>query len=105
MVRYRRRCQGPSADPIGTREQTPEPGLNPAVMVSSGEPRRDLVDAGHSAYPLVSWQVGSSEEARAAEAPGCDIVAAEDTEACGHVCCARSLDDLLAEVLLAVWVP
>ena len=70
-----------------------------------GEPDSDLVDAAHSAGALVSWQVGSAMEARAAELAGCDLVVAQGVEAGGHVRGVQPLDDLLAEVLSAVSVP
>jgi imidazole glycerol phosphate synthase subunit HisF len=49
--------------------------------------------------------VGSAEEARAAEAAGCDLVVAQGVEAGGHVRGTQPLDELLAEVLGAVSVP
>lgn len=70
-----------------------------------GEPDASLVDAVHSAGVLVSWQVGSATEARAAEFAGCDLVVAQGVEAGGHVRGVQSLDDLLAEALTAVSVP
>lgn len=70
-----------------------------------GEPDEALVDAAHSAAALVSWQVGSALEARAAEAAGCDVVVAQGLEAGGHVRGSAPLDDLLREVLDAVSVP
>jgi len=70
-----------------------------------GEPDANLVDAAHSAEALVSWQIGSATEARAAEAAGCDLVVAQGVEAGGHVRGNQPLDDLLAEVLVAVSVP
>ncbi len=70
-----------------------------------GEPDANLVDAAHAAGALVSWQIGSATEARAAEAAGCDLVVAQGVEAGGHVRGNQPLDDLLAEVLVAVSVP
>jgi NAD(P)H-dependent flavin oxidoreductase YrpB (nitropropane dioxygenase family) len=70
-----------------------------------GDPDAALVAAAHSVAPLVSWQVGSVEEARAAEAAGCDLVVAQGVEAGGHVRGTRRLDDLLRDVLAAVSVP
>jgi nitronate monooxygenase len=70
-----------------------------------GERDANLVDAAHSAGALVSWQIGSATEARAAEAAGCDLVVAQGVEAGGHVRGNQPLDDLLAEVLVAVSVP
>ncbi len=70
-----------------------------------GEPQAAIAAAAHSAGSLVSWQVGSAEEARAAEAAGCDLVVAQGVEAGGHVRGTQPLDELLAEVLSAVSVP
>ncbi len=70
-----------------------------------GEPQAAIVAAAHSAGPLVSWQVGSAEEARTAQAAGCDLVVVQGVEAGGHVRGRQSLDELLAEVLSAVSVP
>jgi nitronate monooxygenase len=70
-----------------------------------GEPSRDLVDTGHRAGALVSWQVGSPAEARLAERAGCDIVVAQGIEAGGHVRGHDALDVLLPEVLASVKIP
>lgn len=70
-----------------------------------GAPHAALAVAVHAAGSLVSWQVGSAEEARKAEAAGCDLVVAQGVEAGGHVRGALPLDQLLAEVLDAVSVP
>jgi NAD(P)H-dependent flavin oxidoreductase YrpB (nitropropane dioxygenase family) len=63
----------------------------------------DLVAAVHRGGALACWQVGSIDAARAAEAAGCDLVAAQGIEAGGHhggrsrlmplvEACARELD-------------
>ncbi len=70
-----------------------------------GEPRAEIVAAAHSAGALVSWQVGSPEEAQAAANAGCDFVVAQGVEAGGHVRGTQPLDTLLAKVLRAVSVP
>ena len=70
-----------------------------------GEPQAEIVAAGHSAGCLVSWQVGSADEARQAEAAGCDMVVAQGVEAGGHVRGTEPLDQLLGDVLAAVPVP
>jgi NAD(P)H-dependent flavin oxidoreductase YrpB (nitropropane dioxygenase family) len=54
---------------------------------------------------LVGWQVGSGEEAAAAQAVGCDFVVAQGIEAGGHVRGHLPLDDVLAEVLFRVSIP
>jgi NAD(P)H-dependent flavin oxidoreductase YrpB (nitropropane dioxygenase family) len=64
-----------------------------------------LVGAGHGGGAFVSWQVGSVDEGRAAEAAGCDLVVAQGVEAGGHVRGKVPLDELLPAMLGAVGVP
>ena len=75
------------------------------VEFFEGEPDGDLVQAGHAGGALVSWQVGSVEEALKAAAAGCDLVVAQGVEAGGHVRGTRKLDELLEATLAAVDVP
>jgi len=70
-----------------------------------GEPDAALAAAVHAAGSLVSWQIGSAEEAHSAETAGCDMVVAQGVEAGGHVRGTQPLDQLVAEVLDAVSVP
>ena len=70
-----------------------------------GDPDTGLVDMVHQAGALVSWQVGSAEEARAAAGAGCDLVVAQGTEAGGHVRGQTSLLPLLDAVLGTIEVP
>lgn len=70
-----------------------------------GDPDPSLVELVHRGGALVSWQVGSPGEAKAAEKAGCDLVVAQGTEAGGHVRGKVSLLPLLAAVLDAVNVP
>ena len=70
-----------------------------------GEPQADLVREVHAEGALAGWQIGSVEEALAAERAGCDLVIAQGTEAGGHVRGAVSLLPLLSQVLDAVRVP
>lgn len=70
-----------------------------------GDPDSALVELAHAGGALCSWQVGSVEEARAAEAAGCDFLIAQGTEAGGHVRGRLSLFPLLAQVVDAVRVP
>lgn len=70
-----------------------------------GEPSAKLVGEVHDVGALVSWQVGSLDEALAAERAGCDLVVAQGTEAGGHVRGHTSLLPLLSQVLDAVEVP
>jgi NAD(P)H-dependent flavin oxidoreductase YrpB (nitropropane dioxygenase family) len=69
------------------------------------DPDPDLVGLVHGQGALAAWQVGSAEEAKAAEAAGCDLVIAQGTEAGGHVRGRLPRARVLAEVLAAVEVP
>ncbi|HKC50928.1 MAG TPA: nitronate monooxygenase [Myxococcota bacterium] len=70
-----------------------------------GEPNARWVEQAHALGALVSWQVGSVDEAIAAERAGCDFVIAQGTEAGGHVRGATSLLPLLSRVLETVRIP
>jgi NAD(P)H-dependent flavin oxidoreductase YrpB (nitropropane dioxygenase family) len=70
-----------------------------------GDPDAELVHLGSSGGALVSWQVGSAEEARAAADAGCDFVIAQGIEAGGHVRGQVGVLTLLDEVLAAVDLP
>src|SRR5438105_13727153 len=70
-----------------------------------GDPDPALVDAVHAGGALVSWQVGSRDEAKAAERVGCDLIVAQGTEAGGHVRGKIGLLALLGQVLPSVKVP
>jgi nitronate monooxygenase len=69
------------------------------------DPDPELVDLVHARGALVCWQVGSVDEAIAAEAAGCDLIVAQGIEAGGHVRGRISLIALLGEVLEAVRIP
>lgn len=70
-----------------------------------GGPSEHVVARVHEGGALASWQVGSVDEARAAEDAGCDIVVAQGTEAGGHVRGTLPMFELLDKVLEAVDVP
>ncbi len=70
-----------------------------------GEPDPQLVEQVHALGARVSWQVGSLDEAVAAERAGCDLVVAQGTEAGGHVRGESSLLPLLSQILGALGVP
>lgn len=70
-----------------------------------GDPEASLIELAHDAGALVSWQVGSVDEARAAANAGCDLIVAQGIEAGGHVRGTTPLDELLQHVLGAVDVP
>ena len=70
-----------------------------------GWPERELIDLVHQGGALVSWQIGSREEAVAAADLGCDVIVAQCLAAGGHVRGTIGLAALLAEVLPAVDVP
>ncbi|MGK0173574.1 MAG: nitronate monooxygenase [Gammaproteobacteria bacterium] len=70
-----------------------------------GDPDPALVDLVHASGALACWQVGSADEAIAAERSGCDLIVAQGTEAGGHVRGSIGLFPLLAAILEAVNVP
>jgi NAD(P)H-dependent flavin oxidoreductase YrpB (nitropropane dioxygenase family) len=70
-----------------------------------GDPNRDLVAMGHAGGALVSWQVGSREEAVAAQTTGCDLIVVQGIEAGGFLRGTIGLHALLNEVLSEVDVP
>ena len=69
------------------------------------EPDAELVKPAKAEGALVAWQVGSAEEAVAAERAGADLVIAQGMEAGGHVRGKVGLLPLLAAVLEAVPLP
>jgi NAD(P)H-dependent flavin oxidoreductase YrpB (nitropropane dioxygenase family) len=70
-----------------------------------GAPDPGLVEKARVFGALVSWQVGSPEEAVAAERAGCDLIVIQGSEAGGHVRAEASLHELLSLVLERVGVP
>ncbi len=70
-----------------------------------GEPGTELVQRIHAGGALAFWQVGSREEARAAEAAGCDAVVVQGVEAGGHVRGTTPLLELLGQVMPQMSVP
>jgi nitronate monooxygenase len=70
-----------------------------------GDPDHDLVARVHAGGALVSWQVGSRDEALAANAAGCDLIVVQGVEAGGFVRSTIGLHALLNEVLSHVDVP
>lgn len=68
-------------------------------------PNSELVEAVHIAGALCGWQIGSTDEARAAADAGCDYVVAQGIEAGGHVRGTTPLLDLLTAVAQSVSVP
>jgi nitronate monooxygenase len=69
------------------------------------DPDPVLVDIVHARGGLASWQVGSRDEALAAEAAGCDFIVAQGIGAGGHVLGQIGVLALLDEVLEAVSIP
>lgn len=65
----------------------------------------DIVEALHSAGILVAWQVGTLEEALAAEAGGVDLIIAQGFEAGGHVRGETGLSALIPQVAGQVRAP
>jgi nitronate monooxygenase len=77
----------------------------PLVELYLGAPAPAIVQRASAGGALVSWQVISAEEARAAEAAGCDMVVARGIEAGGRAKGGIGLLPLLDEVLDAVQLP
>jgi nitronate monooxygenase len=69
------------------------------------DPDPSLVKLAHSGGALVCWQVGSLDEALAAQDAGCDIVAVQGIEAGGHVRGQTPLRALLESALPDLEVP
>jgi nitronate monooxygenase len=69
------------------------------------DPDPALVEIAHRGGALACWQVGSLREAQAAVDAGCDLLAAQGTEAGGHVRGYSPLLQLLESVLDMVTVP
>ena len=70
-----------------------------------GPPDAQLIDRAHAGGSLAIWQVGSADEARAAQDNGCDLVVAQGSEAGGHVRSSQPLLEILEDVLDAVNLP
>jgi nitronate monooxygenase len=70
-----------------------------------GDPRADLVDMVHAGGALAGWQVGSADEAEAAERCGCDYVVVQGIEAGGHVRGTQPVDEVLISARAVVAVP
>lgn len=70
-----------------------------------GDPDPDLARRAHDAGALLSWQVGSLDEALRAVGAGCDIVVLQGTEAGGHVRGATELIELLGTARPRLEVP
>jgi NAD(P)H-dependent flavin oxidoreductase YrpB (nitropropane dioxygenase family) len=77
----------------------------PLVDVFIAAPDPELVDTIHAGGALASWQVSDGEQARAAEAAGCNLLVVQGVEAGGHPTGQLGLLPLLDEVLDAVAVP
>ncbi len=69
------------------------------------DPDPSLVEMAHAGGALACWQVGSVEEAVAAERAGCDLIVAQGTEAGGHVRGRSGLAVLLDRALPSVKIP
>lgn len=70
-----------------------------------GFPDAELVRLAHKGGALASWQVGSLEDAVAAEKAGCDFIIAQGIEAGGHIRGKLGVLQLLAQTVDAVKVP
>lgn len=70
----------------------------PYVELFWGPPDPELVGSIHAAGAKAGWQVGSTDEARAAVDAGCDVIVAQGIEAGGHVRGSIGLLSLLGQV-------
>lgn len=70
----------------------------PVVEFFFGDPDPSLVEIAHRGSALVSWQVGSADEAHTAAAAGCDLIVVQGMEAGGHVRGTQALSNLLNEL-------
>ena len=105
----------PAAGPCGVgflvpfepplEEVTEQATRSRAIEFFFGDPRPDLVRAAHAGGALAGWQVGSTAEAVAAVACGCDYVVVQGIEAGGHVRGTQPLDEVLAAARAVVRVP
>lgn len=77
----------------------------PIVEIFYSDPDSKLIEIIHKGKALAAWQLGSREEAVAAEAAGCDFITAQGNAAGGHVRGSIGLLALLDEVLEAVKIP
>jgi NAD(P)H-dependent flavin oxidoreductase YrpB (nitropropane dioxygenase family) len=75
------------------------------VELFFGDPDPAIIEEVHAAGALACWHIGSVDEAIAAERAGCDLIAAQGTEAGGHVRGHLGLFPLLGQVLEVVQVP
>src|ERR1044072_8382672 len=73
-------------------------GVARVVEFFYGDPDPSLVGIAHTGGALVSWQVGSVEEAHRAQAAGCDLIVAQGIEAGGHIRGQTNLDVLLKAI-------
>jgi nitronate monooxygenase len=78
---------------------------SPFVEFFWATPESELVDIVHKGGALVGWQVGSTDEAKAAHDAGCDVIVAQGIEAGGHVRGTLGLLPLLDEVRSVVDLP
>lgn len=108
------KVQSLTSKPFGVNQLIPYLDLEVLDLVASrarvidffwGNPDSKLVQRVHEAGALASWQVGSVEEAIAAEGAGCDFIIAQGFEAGGHIRSQIGLLPLLSQVLDAVSIP
>ncbi|MCA1833297.1 MAG: nitronate monooxygenase [Actinobacteria bacterium] len=105
---------GETAEPFGVNFLVPFLDRDAVVVASKrcrvveffyGHPSASLIEIAHGGGALAAWQVGSGDEAAAAERAGCDFLIAQGTEAGGHVRGIQARSTVLTELLDAVSVP
>ena len=77
----------------------------PLVDFHAGPPDAALVERVHAGGALASWQVGSTEQALAAQDAGCDLIVAQGVEAGGRLMGETPLAELLPAVAECASVP
>ncbi len=92
-------------DPEGVAAVKEAASRTRVVEFFYGDPEPSLVDLAHAGGALACWQVGSVDEAFAAERAHCDLIVAQGMEAGGHVRGKTPLQTLLAQALVGVAVP
>jgi NAD(P)H-dependent flavin oxidoreductase YrpB (nitropropane dioxygenase family) len=92
----------PFLDPAALEEAS---SRAPLVEFFWGVPDAALVDVARQAGARAGWQVGSVDEALAAQDAGCDIIVVQGHEAGGHVRGTVDLLPLLADVRARIELP
>jgi nitronate monooxygenase len=77
----------------------------PVCELFYGWPDRAIIEQIHAGGALAAWQVGSIEEASAAQEAGCDFVVVQGIEGGGHIRGAEALATLIFQARATLSVP